>query len=128
PEPTYVLSLDKTNLDVTYRIASRLATQERLIAFGLLGYDAPYIWTVVQEKITCTGTSLRVRQSVLPTMTIYVNGKQVTHQKGTKLGGFTRRGGVLLHGVGFGVLAPFCKPSFSMTVGKAPRIPLPRCA
>ncbi len=101
---------------ISYLSASRIATVERYLAAPLLGYDAPYIWTVTQIRADCAGNqNVSVANSEFPTTNLYVNGVLKSWYSQTNLPQFITEGGKTLNppGVGFLALKPTCGQSIT---------------
>jgi len=99
------------NALITYMTASRIATVERVAAFPILGFDAPYIWTVTQLRVNCQGDeSVSIANSEFPTTNLYINGQLVRFYRQTDLPQFIKDGGTKLNDIGVGYLAldPTC--------------------
>jgi len=111
---------------VSYIGGSRLSTTARLFVFELLGYDAPFVWTVFREKVSCTSFNVVIVNSDFPTTNMYVDNKLAMFQPQTpRLANFIRSGGTQLHDIGIGFLDPICSMNEATTHG-SPLIPLPR--
>ncbi|TMD96837.1 MAG: hypothetical protein E6I72_08220 [Chloroflexi bacterium] len=110
---------------VSYITGSRLSTEARLVAFGLLGYDAPYVWTVFRERVTCSSFNVVIVNSDFPTTNMYVDDSLAMFQPQTpRLANFIRSGGTQFHDVGLGNLDPICSINEAKTRGSA-LVPLP---
>lgn len=95
---------------VSYKWSSRIATAERAGQYALSGYDAPFVWSVFEEKVGCDGSqSVRYTYSDFPTTNIYINGRQVLVDKQTSaIANFIKQGGNVLRPNGYGDLATPC--------------------
>jgi len=63
---------------VSYFQASRISNTDRFLAYENTGFDPPFIWTVVQERIACSGQwSVFVVGSEFPTQQLYINDTAV---------------------------------------------------
>lgn len=122
----FTVSPNQDFLVVSYLTASRIATTERGVAYKLLGYDAPFVWTVVRERITCSTYNLVVVNSDFPSTNVYVDDqvKAQLFQTG-QVGLFTSSGGKgVYHDAGMGFLDPRCDMLEFKTKDSAP-VPLP---
>jgi hypothetical protein len=102
---------------ISYLIASRIATAERLGQYTATGYDAPFIWTVVQLRASCAGgtddkptAAISLAVSEFPSTFLYVNGKEVGSEGQDNLIPFIEDGGTIYNPPGTGNLAlePTC--------------------
>ena len=91
---------------VSHAVASRLGDTARLANFTLTGHDAPFIWSITQERITCHGYQVATLMTDFPATTLYVNNKLVTQlpEDVSQLGNFILAGGSTLNQDGIGNL------------------------
>jgi hypothetical protein len=108
--PTVVTDSDGA-VTISYRWASRIATQERDGQYYLSGYDAPFVWLTFDEKISCDGQqAARFNFTNFPATDLYINGVEVSHNKETNnFAKFIKQGGKTLHAPGRGNLAFPCR-------------------
>jgi hypothetical protein len=96
---------------VSFMGASRLATTARAAAYSLTGYEAPFIWSIVQMRFDCAGhESVWVANSEFPTTNLYINGTLHSWYTQTALGGFIKSGEKVIQPPekGFLALLPTC--------------------
>jgi hypothetical protein len=110
--PSVSLHADGT-LVVSFLAASRIATEDRLAAAALLNYDAPFIWTVVQERFNCSGgkESVSVANYEFPTTNLYIDGNLTSWYTENHLVDFIGDGGNTVFnppGTGYLALTPTC--------------------
>jgi Concanavalin A-like lectin/glucanases superfamily len=79
---------------VSYSQASRLAGAARLGAIIGLGYDAPFIWTRIVEKVTCDHYTTLIFASAFPAVVTYANDQVFGFEnQEQRLGRFILSGG-----------------------------------
>ena len=126
------VSADRSAATITLSQAARLAKLERLAQRALLGYDAPYIWTVVTLEYRCAGRgSFRISTSVssVPRAAIYVADEQMsTTRQSPHLATFIRSGGKQLQPRGKGFFFAECRTVQIQQEGVFRFPTLPRCA
>jgi len=115
---------NQQNLLVSYVLASRISEVGRVGAGALLGLDAPYIWTVIQERITCRSANVAVVETEFPTGRYYINDKFATETFQSHLGDFIRSGGTTFHQPGAGSYALACRGLTQYTTRGTPALPL----
>jgi hypothetical protein len=102
---------------ISYLISSRIATAERLVQYAATGYDAPFVWTVIQLRASCDGgpggkpaAAVSVALSEFPSTFLYVDGKEVGSDGQSNLIPFIKDGGKIYNPSGTGNLAlePTC--------------------
>jgi len=107
---------------ISYILATRIANPERLVAAELTGWDAPFVWEVVQIRLVCgssPGAGVSVAVSEFPTTDLYISGALAGTNDQSNLVGFIEDGGRaisgLVHPAGVGPLAltPTCSTSLS---------------
>lgn len=57
--------------------ASRVGTVARAAQYALTNYDSPFIWSVLQERITCSSYQVAVLETDFPQSNLYVNDRMV---------------------------------------------------
>lgn len=102
-QPALTYSPDHASFTVTYPLASRLANPDRRAGYLLLGYDAPFIWTVLVVQGSCSGVTARVIGSDVPMMTFYADGRQTKSFAQGYFPGFIWTGGEQWHKPGIGL-------------------------
>lgn len=102
--------LTATGFTVTYKWASRVATAERLGQYALSHFDAPFVWSVFEENAGCNGSqNVRYTYADFPTTDVYIDGKEVLHDKQTgAIANFLKQGGTTFNPNGYGNLATPC--------------------
>jgi hypothetical protein len=96
-----------------------------------LNYDAPFVWLVVREKITCDATGAEVTYSDFPSMHMYRDDHLVWSEIQTpRLSDFIRSGGDpgVWHDIGDGNLDPVCVRRWFGLAGLAEGAPAQTCA
>lgn len=94
-DQTQVIEPNPSTVLISYIFAARVGLVPRLIAAALTGYDAPFIWEVVQIRASCggnPGTGVSVVASAVPTTSLYVKGALVTSNPLSNLGPFIQAG------------------------------------
>lgn len=110
---------------VQYVTGSRLSAAARQIGFSLLGYDAPFVWTVFREKVSCTGVNVVIVNSDFPSTNMYVDDQLwMDDLQTSNLADFIRSGGNVLHALGVGIFDPRCTMDEARMAG-SPIVPLP---
>ncbi len=109
-QPAITESLDKSSAIISVRSGARIAKAARAGQYGILHYDAPYIWTATHVKISCDGEVLAVAgHSDIPRVAAYVDNRLVgSTTQSLDLQGFVKSGGRLPSRTGQGKLAPGC--------------------
>ena len=105
-----VTRISASEILITYLQSSRVSEVARQLANGILGYDAPFIWTIAQERVGCRTDStlsskVSVVSSVFPTSTLYIDGKQANSEPDSNLQQFLLDGGLTDNAIGVGNLA-----------------------
>ncbi|MFI5911125.1 NBR1-Ig-like domain-containing protein [Dactylosporangium sp. NPDC051541] len=112
-QPVYIEASDHKSVVVSVRTAARIAYVDRIGQYGALGYDAPFIWFALHEKLSCDGTKrATVTYSDFPGITVYANNNQVDRdQQSVELGRFISNGGRLPTALtpGIGRFDPICR-------------------
>lgn len=127
--PQFRYSSDNSPVLISLREASRIATASRAGQFGILSYDAPFIWAALHVKVTCAGTvEAVVAHSTIPRVAAYVTDNQVlaTSQSGD-LRNFVISGGTTFHLPGQGNLDPYCTIDSVVQVGVVHTVPSLPC-
>ncbi len=106
--------VNRKQVIVTDKRAQRVATDDRKLQYRYLGFDAPFIYMNLIERIGCTDTgpvvNVVVKRTIFPTMALYINNQLVDIQR-QKVGAqgdlarFIVEGGPWFNGVGVGPLA-----------------------
>ncbi len=97
--------------------ASRIADVERRIQYVLIGFDAPFVFTLVFESVACgsssatpASTTIYIGRTEFPTAHLYINDRLVSIQHQSLgdggLADFIVHGGTDYHPSGIGPLAP----------------------
>jgi hypothetical protein len=105
----FTYDIDPTNTCVTVheRRASRLSHNERWAAYTALGYDAPFIWSDLEETVCCNGVvQVQDRHATFPTYRLYINDGLVDEEQQHDLAQFLASGGTTFNPDGQGNLAP----------------------
>jgi len=81
---------------IIYRVAARAGTAENGGNPGVSGYSLPFIWTLVQEQLSCgKAPAALVTYSQMPSTMIYKDGARVLADIQTSdLGEFVKEGGI----------------------------------
>ena len=79
---------------IQYKVAARAGTAENAGNPFISGYTLPFVWTVVQTKLHCDGSSPTVvTYSKMPSTVVYKDGRQVfTDRQTSDWGGFIKSG------------------------------------
>ncbi|WP_412735983.1 fibronectin type III domain-containing protein [Krasilnikovia sp. MM14-A1259] len=98
---------------ISVRTAARIAYADRVAQYAVLGYDAPFIWFALHEKLSCDGTKrATVTYSDFPGITVYANNNQVVRdEQSVELRRFISNGGQLPTALtpGVGRFDPICR-------------------
>ena len=80
---------------ITYRVAARAGTAENDGNPAVSGYSLPFIWTLVQEQLSCGKVpATLVTYSQMPSVMVFQDGARVLADiQTTNLGGFVKAGG-----------------------------------
>jgi hypothetical protein len=104
------ISSDAISVTATDQRASRLDEADRQKALLLLGYDAPFIYATVTNRVSCSTTpptsSVAVQRSIFPTTALYINDSVLSEAVQKDLEGFVQSGGTDYHLPGTGNFAP----------------------
>jgi hypothetical protein len=103
--------------------ASRLSNPERLKQYPVSTYDAPFIWSVFSQRVSCDGSVQRtVAYNTFPTTDLYIDGYPVLEdeQDNSGIGSFFVSGGHILHRPGHGNLNFPCNIRQFPGTGTAP--------
>lgn len=120
--------LGSSSLGVTNRGGARVSDAERVQQFEVAdfvgtGYDAPFVYTEVEEVIPADGSPIRVtvNRSEFPTTRLYINNQLIVPEKAqvSDLSNFFVSGGTVLNPPGEGNFAP---AGDSISVSVSPEI------
>ena len=81
---------------ITYRVAARAGTAENIGNPTVSGYSLPFIWTLIQEQLSCgRAPATLVTYSQMPSIMVFKDGTRVLADIQTSdLGGFVKSGGI----------------------------------